>query len=174
MLFRSLLDNARNRVDAQQAEWEQVLHQEREAFFEELGKQLQQEVQLIARRFLQELASADLEEQMVMAFINRLNQSDAVSQISLQELVQQPDNRIVVRSAFDFSEQTQQLIIAALSHKMTFAVAVEFEHSPELLCGIELFAQGKKIAWTLTQYLTGLRQNIERILEQKKEAEGGG
>ena len=173
-LRQQLLDQARKSVDAQQAEWEQLLRQERAVFFEQLGKQLQQEVQLIARRFLQELAGADLEEQMVRAFINRLNQPDALSQLALDELLQGSDKQIVVRSTFRFSEKLQQLVKETLVKKTSAADTIVFEQSPELLCGIELLAQGKKISWTLDQYFAGLRQNVEKILEQKKEAEGGG
>ncbi|MFA6076246.1 MAG: F0F1 ATP synthase subunit B [Negativicutes bacterium] len=170
---QSLLDKARNQVAVQQTEWEQAMRQEQEAFFEQLGKQVQQEVQLVARRFLQELADADLEERMVMTFIKRLADTNPAA-AALQELFENADNRIVVRSAFDLPKKLQQLIIEAIHQKMNADINVAFEQSRELLCGIELFANGKKLAWTMTQYLTGLRQNVEKILERKKEADGVG
>ena len=167
-----LLDKARVTVEAQQIEWERALLFERETFFEQLGQQVQQQVFSITQRLVQELAAVDLEEQMISQFINRLESPEAASKTELVDFMQKIGSQLVVRGAFEFSEKSKQLISAVLQQKKPLPLEIVFQHSPELICGIELFANGRKISWTMTQYLSELRHSVEALVERRKEAKG--
>ena len=45
--------------------------------------------------------------------------------------------------------------------------AIEFETRPDLISGIELTANGQKIAWSIADYLTSLTNSVNELLEPK-------
>jgi len=165
-----LLERARVTVEARQTEWEQALHMEREAFLAQLGRQVQGQVFAIVQRLVQEVAGADLEEQIINTFINRLEMAQSEEIIEFISLLQASGTRLTMRGAFEFSEKSQQLISTVLRRKISTTVEIVFEHTPELICGVELLANGRKISWTMTQYLSELRHSVEEIVERRKEA----
>jgi len=55
---------------------------------------------------------------------------------------------------------------------------INFQVSPELICGIETRSEGKKISWNIENYLDGLEEqlkkaftefNFQELDEEKKE-----
>jgi len=49
-------------------------------------------------------------------------------------------------------------------------VAVEFETSPELMCGVELRAAGREISWTVASYVQGLHDALASGIDAKLKA----
>jgi len=167
-----LLDQARVTVEAQQTEWERALLSDREAFFDQFGRQVQGQVFAITQRLVQELASVDLEEQIIIAFIKRLEAAESAGITELASFLQNTGSRLTIRGAFEFSEKSQHLISSVLRRKISTQVEIVFEHTPELICGVELVANGRKISWTMTQYLSELRHGVEEFVERRNEANG--
>jgi F-type H+-transporting ATPase subunit b len=46
-------------------------------------------------------------------------------------------------------------------------VTVRFETAPEVLCGIELQTSGRKIAWSLEDYLGALEERLAAALQEE-------
>ena len=47
------------------------------------------------------------------------------------------------------------------------AVSVRFETAPEVMCGIELQTNGRKIAWSLEHYLETLEESLATAFEEE-------
>ena len=62
----------------------------------------------------------------------------------------------LVRSAFELPAAQHAAIQAALDETFGQPVALQFETAPELVSGIELSAQGQKLAWSISDYLGAL------------------
>jgi F-type H+-transporting ATPase subunit b len=44
---------------------------------------------------------------------------------------------------------------------------VRFEAAPGVISGIELTASGRKVAWSITEYLASLEKSIGELLKEK-------
>ena len=44
-----------------------------------------------------------------------------------------------------------------------------FETSPDLVSGIELTANGQKVAWSIADYLTSLEKGIDELLKEQSQ-----
>ncbi len=45
-------------------------------------------------------------------------------------------------------------------------VKIEFQVSPELICGIEAHSEGKKISWNIENYLDGLEEQLKKAFTE--------
>jgi F-type H+-transporting ATPase subunit b len=69
-------------------------------------------------------------------------------------------NPILVRSAFDLPEKQQNEIKDAVNRILSAAPQFQFKTNPELISGIELSANGYKLAWSISEYLNSLEKSI--------------
>jgi len=166
---KELLDKARQEVDASQAKWQQAIARDKAAFLQDLRAQVARQTFAVARRALSDLADADLEERVVDIFVRKLGEMDDAERKAIAEHSEEADDedrRIAVRSAFGLPEEGRERIEKAIRKHIGKDVEVVFETSPDLVCGIELRAQGRKIAWTAADYLASLEEKLSAELEQ--------
>lgn len=122
----------------------------------------QQEVLAIARKVLEDLAGASLEERIVVVFARHLRALDtAVKEPLAEAFAVAPD--AVVRSAFVLADAQRGLIQSAVHDAFSASIPLHFEVSAETLCGIELRVGGEQLAWNMADYLGGLEQKIESL-----------
>ena len=73
---------------------------------------------------------------------------------------------MVVRSAFPLSQKAQERV----RHEIHVAIApdltLQFVTNPAMVCGLELEAHGRKIAWHVEQYIDSLEAHIRATLLQ--------
>ncbi len=65
-----------------------------------------------------------------------------------------------MRSAFELSDGQRTAIDRALKENLGGEGKTRFETSPELVSGIELTANGNKVAWSIADYLSSLERSI--------------
>ena len=70
----------------------------------------------------------------------------------------------LLRSAFDLPAEQQAAIQAALDELFGQPIALKFQTAPELVSGIELSAQGQKLAWSISDYLETLASGLQEQL----------
>jgi F-type H+-transporting ATPase subunit b len=46
-------------------------------------------------------------------------------------------------------------------------VRIKFEESQDAICGIELSANGQKVAWSISSYLAGLSKKVDDLVDAK-------
>ena len=163
---QQLMDQARQEVDALHARWREALGREQAAFVADLRERVSRQTLAIARRALGDLAGAGLEATLVDAFLQRLPGLPEEERKAIAPLPDQ-EQRIVVRSAFEIPEDRRGPIRDAIHAHVAEGLDVAFETSPEVLCGIELLAGGRKLAWSMDNYLDRLEEDLREALEQQ-------
>ncbi|MDW7739751.1 MAG: hypothetical protein SCJ97_06810 [Bacillota bacterium] len=179
---RKLLDQARSEVDETKQRWEEALEREKESFISELRRKIGRQACTIARRCLQDLADTKLEELTLDLFLRKFEtmSSDEVS--TLKEAVI-AEKKINLRSAFKIPEKKMDGLERSLKKmltKQTEKLQISVKEDPDLICGLELEAEGYRIAWNIDSYLEDVEEELLKELDQTAltekagEVQGGG
>ncbi|MEO5719584.1 MAG: F0F1 ATP synthase subunit delta [Chthoniobacterales bacterium] len=162
-----LLDEARKAADALSAKRGETLRSDAQHLSEAISRKTQEEVFAITRKALADLATTSLEAQMTEIFTRRLRAIDAKAKASLTEAIKSASEPAVVRSAFALPAEQQAAIQKALNETFSAEIKVRFETAPDLVSGIELTANGQKVAWSIAEYLTRLETGVDELLKKK-------
>jgi len=161
-----LLDEAGKAADALGAKRQQSLATEANDMNQSIARRTQQEVFAIARKTLADLATVSLEERMSEVFTRRLRAMDGKPKEQLGQALKTASEPSIVRSAFDLPADQRAAIQNALNETFSAAIRIRFETAPELVSGIELTANGEKVAWSIADYLASLQQGVGELLKQ--------
>jgi F-type H+-transporting ATPase subunit b len=71
----------------------------------------------------------------------------------------------LVRSAFNLPTDQKAAIQNALNETFSAVVRIKFEDSQDVICGIELTANGQKVAWSISSYLAELSKKVSNLVE---------
>jgi F-type H+-transporting ATPase subunit b len=126
---------------------------------------VQQEVFAISDKILRELASESLQDRMTASFVARLRSLDADATTGLRDVVESDGKALLLRSAFELPEPQHAAIESALEEICGADIDLRFEIEPQLVSGIELIANGYKIAWNVADYLSALQQNVANVMQ---------
>ena len=170
---QKLLDEARKAADAVRVKREAALRNEQRALSQELTRWTQNQVFAIARKALSDLASASLEERMSEAFVQRLRGLTGAAKEQLATALNSSTQPVPVRSAFELPQGQRSAIQRAINETFSAAIHLQFETVPDLVSGIELSANGQKVAWSIAEYLATLERSAGELLhtEEKPKAE---
>jgi F-type H+-transporting ATPase subunit b len=163
---RRLLEQARDEVGEIRAQWQRQTEQEKAEFLDNLRKQAAQAVELIARQALADLADTELEQHLVHVFIDRLKALDKAARQRLAESVCE----VHISSAFELDSATRSHLTRAVHEHLAQDLGVEYDPSPQLLCGIELTAGGRRLGWSLADYLEQLAERVEQSFARGRPA----
>lgn len=166
---KDLINEASNQVDASRTKWYEAIHREKEAFLQDLRRRAGRQTCAISRQFLKEMADVDLEDHVIHVFIKRLLSLDKDEIEALKESIHRLPQKISVRSAFKIPGKLAGDIKEVLRNQADGHVDVQFEVSPDLICGIELKFQGSRISWNVDDYLETLEESLLTALENKGE-----
>ncbi|MEI6413924.1 MAG: F0F1 ATP synthase subunit delta [Pseudomonadota bacterium] len=164
-----LMDEARQAADALSAKRQKTLRNEAQSLRQAIGQRTRQEVFAIARKALADLASANLEERMVEAFLRRLRELGEPARNSLGESLRTASEPALVRSVFELPPVQRAAIQDALNRTFSADLALRFETAPDLIGGIELTTNGQKLAWSIDDYLASLQDGVEALLNARAE-----
>ena len=168
---QQLIDAARASADAQSTKRRETLSNELSSLHLAVVHQAQHEVFAIARKALTDLAATSLEERLGAVFISRLRTMDGQAKALLAQTLQKMSGPTLVRSAFDLPAEQRAAIQQAVNETFSADVHIRFEAAPELICGIELVADGQKLAWSIAEYLALLEQNVGALVHEQATAE---
>jgi F-type H+-transporting ATPase subunit b len=168
---RRLLDEARKAADALSAKREESLRNDALNLSQAITRRTQQEVFAITRKTLADLATTSLEERIGEVFDRRLRALDDKVKSALGEALKRNSEPALVRSAFNLPAVQQAAIQNALNETFSAEIRVRFETAPELVSGIELTANGQKVAWSIADYLTSLEKSVGELLKDQDEPE---
>ena len=172
-----LLDNARTAADALSAKRRETLRSDAKILNQAIMLRTQQEVFAIARKALTDLASTSLEERMCAVFTQRLRAMNGTAKERFAEALKTATGPALVRSAFELPAEQCAAIQKAVTETFSAGVAgsasvpVKFETAPGVVSGIELTANGQKIAWSIANYLASLETNVGELLKEKPKAD---
>ena len=162
-----LLTEARQAADAYSAKRQKALQREQQSLNVEISRRTREEVFAIARKMLTDLADTSLEERMSEVFRHRLRELSDEMKESLARTLKTSSTPVLVRSAFPLPSEQQRKIQQALKETISPDINARFETVPELINGIELTANGQKIAWSISEYLGSLEKSIAELMQEE-------
>ena len=167
-----LLDEARKDADALRAKRQDALRNEQRNLSQEIIRWTQKEVFAIARKTLADLATTSLEERMGEVFVQPPARVDRRGQGAVGGRPQDLDPARRACAARSICRRHSRSAIES-AVKETFAAEahVQFETAPELVSGIELSANGQKVAWSIADYLATLEKSAGELLHEDAKPE---
>jgi len=160
-----LLDQARKAGEALSAKQASTVQGDRARLSQEIARAASEEVLAIARKALADLATASLEERIGEVFTRRLHELDANARAALGAALKTSSRPALLRSSFPLPAAPRAAIQNALNQTFAAEIRVQFETSPDGLCGFELSADGQKLAWNIADYLGTLQRKVGALLD---------
>jgi F-type H+-transporting ATPase subunit b len=159
-----LAERARNEVDELKKAWKDTLTSEKTAFLNDLKSRAGSHVQESVKKILHDLADVSLEERIVLAFMDKLKNADAET----LEMLKQTDLEagVTVRTSFEVEEELEKTLVRYLKSLVAEGVPLIHEVVPDEIAGIELVSLGKKISWSVGEYLDDLKQRFSEALKE--------
>ncbi len=157
-----LLDDVRQEADKLRNKLHEALKNEQKGLNDALSLRAREEVFAIARKVLADLAGTTLEERMTEIFLARLRELNDAGMADLKSAFKASSNP---RTAFDLPTEQCAAITAASKEILGSDKQLKFKTAPDLVSGIEISADGQKIAWSIADYLTSLAKNVDSLLK---------
>lgn len=158
-----LEEQARQAAALRSAKREQAQLRDAEGLRQAIGERVRSEVFAIVQKTLTELADVTLEERMLRVLLRRLQELDTPGRASLAAL-SSDGSQVVVRSAFALSSDARAALQGSLRELLGREPQLRFEVVPDLLSGIELSANGRRISWSISDYLSSLERDLSALL----------
>jgi len=162
-----LLNEARLAVEAYRAKRLETLAREQQSLNDEILRRTREEVFAIARKALTDLADTSLEKRMSKVLQRRLRELSDEQKDSLDKAFKLSLAPVVMRSAFLLPPEQQKELQQALNDTFSSKMNIRFETAPEMVSGIEIIANGHKIAWSIVEYLNSLEKSMSELLQEK-------
>jgi len=140
-----LLEEARKTAETLRVKRLEALQIDERNLAEALGQKVHAEVLTLSQKILTQLASAQLEEQMVAVFVRHLEDLPAADRLRLNT------QSGLLRSAFELPGAQRTAIEQALP-----GMQLRYEVVPQLISGLDLSANGYKLAWNVPDQLAAL------------------
>ncbi|WP_018914754.1 F0F1 ATP synthase subunit delta [Thiomonas sp. FB-6] len=160
-----LLEAARQAAAEFTSRREEALRTEAGNLNQTIVRRAQDEVFAIARQALKDLADTALEQRMCDEFTRRLRALEGDTRESLARALGAAAGPASLRSAFDLPAPQRAAIEAAVHDTFGPDIALRFETAPDLVGGIELRANGQKVAWSIADYLSSLQRGVGELLK---------
>lgn len=166
-----LLDEARRAADVLRIKRQDALKREQQSLNDEIIRRTRREVFAIARKTLTDLSGESLEEVISEVFIRRVRELNNETREDLAKALKTSSEPVLVRSAFELPSDQRTAIQRALNEAFSMEIQVRFESTPEVISGIELTSNGRKVSWTIADYLTSLEESIDELLKEQSKPE---
>ncbi|UCG67000.1 MAG: F0F1 ATP synthase subunit B [Deltaproteobacteria bacterium] len=162
---KELTEKARLAVNNLRSVWLETIQRDKKSFVQDLRKMAGNQVYTIARKAFRDLADEDVEEKTINAFLVHLKGMSKKTREALATSIKESKNEVIVRSAFEIPAKMREKITGALHREIADGIQVRYEPALDLIMGIELKTRGRKIAWSLQDYLDTLEEHALQALE---------
>ena len=157
-----LMAELRDEIATIRTRWHEEVKREQQAFLAQARQVVGEQVCLVARQALEDLADEELERQMLEVFIKQLAQLPGQEKEKLAEST--AVKGLIVQTGFPLSPDLQEQISAIVRQQITPELALHFEQQPALICGINLKGPGFKLEWNLESYLANIDEQLSNRL----------
>ncbi len=152
-----LYDEARQESTALRSKLEESVKQQEQALKEALKQRTKEEVFAIAGKALSGLANADLEEQIINVFLEKIRRLDEADRTKLTNALHATDGSIRVRSAFELPQHSKQELEKTVKKITGDETDFQYIPEPELVSGIMLETTDFQLSWSIDAYLEALK-----------------
>ncbi|MCI2284230.1 F0F1 ATP synthase subunit B [Colwellia sp. MSW7] len=161
-----LLAEVEQDVEVLRIKHQSIMAKDAENLKKVLSRKTNDEVFAIARKTLKDLASISLEQQVIQVFIQQLSQLEKSAKADLVQALKTTSEPVLLTSAFELSDSERSTIHNAINATFGVDIDLTFSLSEDLISGIELKANGQKIAWNIADYLQLLEQEIVALIQE--------
>ena len=162
-----LVEEARAEAEEVRQRWLRSVDLDREAFLAELRERIGREMYRTLRRALEDLADRDLEVRMAEVLLERLGSLDAADRADFAGAAREAGGRVFVRSRFELPVPLRDRVADAVREHLADDLEVRFERTEDPLCGLELTAGDRKLAWSLESWIGDLEARVARLLDAR-------
>jgi F-type H+-transporting ATPase subunit b len=166
-----LLEEVRKEASDLRSKQQEALKNDRQNLNQAISRRAQQEVFAIARKALKDLAGTSLEELTVDTFAQRLLELEGEEKEQLASALGTSSSQVLVRTAFELPQAQRDLVKKAVKETLGIEIQARFETAPDVVSGIELTANGQKVAWSIAGYLSSLEKSIDELLKEQPVSE---
>jgi F-type H+-transporting ATPase subunit b len=167
---KALEQAAQAEVAQQKQAWLKQVETQQAEFLQDLRDHSTKHFYALARRALADLADARLEEQMVQAFIDRVERLDRATKKKIATECERFDRRILIRSRFELDPAEKRRLTHAIHEQILDGAEVVYEEGAAAGTGLELKAGGQTVSWNLDSYLDDLERRTEEELDALRPA----
>ncbi len=160
-----LMGETRKEADELRSKRQEALQNEHKTLSKEISRLAQAEVFAIARKALADLAGVKLEEQIIDAFIRRLNTLSAEEKTKFTAAFKTVPVALHIASSFEFPSKQRHAIEDAIKANLAAEATFSYKTSPDIVAGIELSINGHKVAWSLADYLSSMQRSFKSVLK---------
>jgi F-type H+-transporting ATPase subunit b len=162
---QKLLDDAQLAADAISKKRIEAMESEQHRMTEEISRRAQDQVFSITRKTLKDLAETSLEASMTKVFTRRVREMNGRARQELGEAFSKSSEPARVRSTFELPNEQQAEIQQAINQTFEVDVPLRFEIAADKIGGIEVICSGRKIAWSIAEYLKVLEKSIADLID---------
>ncbi|AMM23555.1 F0F1 ATP synthase subunit delta [Variovorax sp. PAMC 28711] len=162
---QKLLDAARAAADALAAARRVSMASDARTLDQALRQRAQDEVFAVARQALTDLATVDLESSVCELFIARLRSLESTALQEMAAALKSANDGAIVRTAFALPTAQRTAVHKAVNETFGVKLTLHYEVAPALVGGIELSANGHKVAWSIADYLASLERGVHELLK---------
>lgn len=166
-----LLDVARLESEDLRTKLHEALKSEQYGLNDALSLRAREEVFAIARKVLTDLAGTALEDRMTTIFLARLRALNDAGMADLKSAFAASTGPLLVRTAFKLPKEQSAAIETASKEILGSDRQIKFVTAPDLVSGIEISADGQKIAWSISDYLAALANSVDSLLKNQTKDE---
>jgi len=159
-----LLEEAKKAIDVFTEKKRKDFKREEAQINKTIIQQVQSEVFAITRKVLMDLTGVTLESQMIDVFLRRLSELNEEEKNIIKSVSSSSSNQGIVRSTFELTQKQRTDIKNIMSEHFNEKNHLQFEISPNLFGGIELTINGRKLAWSVDNYLPSMEKEVHKLL----------
>lgn len=159
-----LFEEVRKDSTALRSKYEDALKQQREDIADTLKLKTKDAVFEIAGKALSNLSNANLEEQVIKVFIEKIQNLNDADKAKLKNAFDN-DKTIIIKSAFKPSTNAKQELKKAIESITGLQNNFKYIIDPEIISGIEINTESYQLSWNIESYLDALKK--ESILKDK-------
>ncbi len=169
---KEMISTARDEIEQKKSKWLETLRRDKENFVKQLNREASERVLATARKVLREMADEGLNSRIVEKFGERLQGLPDDEIAGFSKALEDANRELTIISAFDLTDEESETIQDALKERFGDIEATVKTESDKI-AGIEVRAGGKKIEWSIEEYIEELQESVriafEEMTEERKE-----
>ena len=166
-----LLDQARKEYEEKRSDYSEILTHEEQRLMQTLSSRTRKEVFAIARKTLADMANAGVEKSMVDVFLQQLHSLGGNEKEEMAAGYRSSPEPVTIRTGMDLPSEQKETLEQAIAEMLGTSPQCQYETVPDLIGGIEVTVSGKKIAWSIREYLSNLENDVHDIIKRHSNIE---